>query len=46
MAYLNLNGDSELLKIKRKDDQLREPQNKSEKHDHPISLKSLEIDNE
>ena len=34
MAYPNINGDSELLKIKSKDDQLKELQYKTEKHDH------------
>ena len=41
-----LNNHAELLKIKRKDDQLKEIQYKTEKHDHENILKSLKIDNE
>ena len=36
--------DVELLKIKTKDDQLKELQNKTEKHDHENILKSLKVD--
>ena len=46
MAYPNINGDAELLKIETKDDQLKELQYKSEKHDHENIIKSLKIDNE
>ena len=45
-TYPNLNSDPELLKIKSKDDQLKELQYKTEKHDHENILKSLKIDNE
>ena len=38
--------DVELLKIKTKDDQLRELQYKTEKHDHENIIKSLKNDNE
>ena len=38
--------DVELLKIKTKDDQLKEFQYKTEKHDHENILKSLKSDNE
>ena len=38
--------DVELLKIKTKDDQLKELQYKTEKHDHESILKSLKADNE
>ena len=38
--------DVELLKIKTKDDQLKELQYKTEKHDHEKILKSLKVDNE
>ena len=38
--------DVELLKIKTKDDQLKELQYKTEKHDHENVLKSLKADNE
>ena len=46
MAYPSLNNDPELLKIKTKDDQLKELQYRTEKHDHENILKSLEADNE
>ena len=45
-TYPNLNNDPELLKIKTKDDQLKELQYKTEKHDHENILKSLKNDNE
>ena len=46
-AYPNLkNEDVELLKIKTKDDQLKELQYRTEKHDHENILKSLKADNE
>ena len=38
--------DVELLRIKTKDDQLKELQYKTEKHDHENILKSLKVDNE
>ena len=38
--------DVELLKTKTKDDQLKELQYKTEKHDHENILKSLKVDNE
>ena len=44
--YLDLKNDVELLKIKTKDDQLKELQYKTEKHDHENILKSLKADNE
>ena len=45
-GYLNLKTDEvELLEVKTKDDQLKELQYKTEKHDHEIILKSLKIDN-
>ena len=47
MTYPNLKTDDvELLKIKTNDDQLKELQYKTEKHDHENILKSLKIDNE
>ena len=46
MAYPNLKIDTELLKIKTKDDQLGELQYKTEKHDYENILDSLKIDNE
>ena len=46
-GYPNLKTDDvELLKIKTKDDQLKELQYKTEKHDHENILKSLKNDNE
>ena len=45
-TYPNLNNDPELLKIKTKDDQLKDLQYKTEKHDYQNILKSLKIDNE
>ena len=44
--YPDLKNDVELLKIKTKDDQLKELQYKTEKHDHEKILKSLKADNE
>ena len=46
MAYPDLKNEPELLKIKTKDDQLKELQYKTEKHDHENFLKSLKFDNE
>ena len=46
-GYPNLKTDDvELLKIKTKDDQLKELQYKTEKHDHENILKSVKNDNE
>ena len=46
-GYPNLKTDDvELLKIKSKDDQLKELQHKTEKHDHENILKLLKSDNE
>ena len=46
-VYPNLKTDDvELLKIKTKDDQLKELQYKTEKHDFENILKSLKSDNE
>ena len=46
-SYPNLETDDvELLKIKTKDDQLKELQYKTEKHDFDNILKSLKNDNE
>ena len=46
MAYLNINSDPEFLKTKTKDDQLRELQYKTQKHDHEKNLKSLKSHND
>ena len=45
-TYPDLKNDVELLKIKTKDDQLKELQYRTEKHDHENILKSLKSDNE
>ena len=45
-TYPDLKNDVELLKLKTKDDQLKELQYKTERHDHENILKSLENDNE
>ena len=45
-TYPDLKNEPELLKIKTEDDQLKELQYKTEKHDHENILKSLKNDNE
>ena len=45
-TYHNLNNEPELLKIKSKNDQLKELQYKTEKHDFENIMKSLKNDNE
>ena len=45
-TYPDLKNDVELLKIKTKDDQLKELQYKTERHDHENILKPLKNDNE
>ena len=45
-TYPDLKNDVELLKIITKDDQLKELQYKTERHDHENILKSLKNDNE
>ena len=45
-TYPDLKNEPELLKIKTKDEQLKELQYKTEKHDHENILKSLKNDNE
>jgi len=46
MAYPNLNNDAELLKIKTRDDEIKNLKYQTEKHDYENILKSLKIDNE
>ena len=41
-----MKNDAELLKLKTKDDEIKELKYKTEKHDHEIILKTLKIDNE
>ena len=43
---LNLSFDPELLKIKTKDDEVKDLKYKTEKHDHENISKSLAYDNE
>ena len=45
-TYPDLKNEPELLKIKTKDDQLKELQYKTERHDHENILKSLKSNNE
>ena len=45
-TYPDIKNEPELLKIKTKDEQLKELQYKTEKHDHENILKSLKNDNE
>ena len=45
-TYPDLKNEPELLKIKTKDDQLKELQYRTEKHDYENILKSLKADNE
>ena len=45
-TYPNMNNETEVLKIKAKNDQLRELQNNTEKHDHEKMLKSPKKYNE
>ena len=42
----NLNNEPEVLKIKTRDDEIRNSKFQTEKHDHENILKSLKIDNE
>ena len=43
-TYPKLNNDPELLKIKTKDDEIKDSKYRSERHDHEIILKSLKIE--
>ena len=45
-TYPDIKNEPELLKIKTKDDQLKELQYRTEKHDHENIIKSLKSDNE
>ena len=45
-TYPDLKNEPELLKIKTKDDQLKEVQFRQKKYDHENILKSLKVDNE
>ena len=45
-TYPNLNNEPELLKIKTRDDEIKNLKYQTEKHDHENILKSLKSDNE
>ena len=45
-TYPNINNEQELLKIKARDDEIKNLKYLTEKHDHENILKSLKIDNE
>ena len=44
--YPNLNNEPELLKIKTRDDEIKNLKYHAEKHDHENILKTLKSDNE
>ena len=46
MAYPNINIEPELLKIKTRDEEIKNIKNQTEKHDHENILNSLQNDNE
>ena len=46
MAYPNISGDAGLLKIKTRDDEIKNWKYQTEKHDQENILKSLKVDNE
>ena len=46
MGYPNLNNEPEVLKIKKRDDKIKNLINQTEKHDHENILNSPKIDNE
>ena len=45
-TYLDLKNEPELLKIKTRDDEIKNLKYQTEKHDHENILKSLKSDNE
>ena len=46
MTHPNFNKEPELLKIKTRDDEIKNLKYQTEKHDHENILKKLKIDNE
>ena len=46
MTHPKINNQPELLKIKKRDDEIKNLKYQAEKHDHENCLKSLKIDNE
>ena len=45
-TFPNLNNDSDLLKVKKRGDEIKNLKYQTEKHDHENILKNLRIDNE
>ena len=45
-TYPNITNEPELLKIKTRDDEIKNLKYQTEKHDHEFILKSFKIDNE
>ena len=45
-GYPNINIEPEILKIKTRDDEIKNLKYQTEKHDHANFLKSLKIDDE
>ena len=45
-TYPNLNNETELLKIKTRDDEIKNLKDQTEKHDHENISKSLKIDDQ
>ena len=45
-TYPNINNEAELLKIKTRDDEMKNLKHQTEKHHHENILKSLKVDNE
>ena len=46
MAYPKINGDAEIVKIKTRDDEIKNLKYQTEKHDQENILKSLKVDKE
>ena len=45
-TYLDLKNEPELLKMKTRDDEIKNLKHQNEKHDHEYISKSLKTDNE
>ena len=46
ITYPNINNESEILKIKTRDEEIKNLKHQTEKHDHENILKSLKIGND
>ena len=46
ITYLNINNETEILKVKTRDDEIKSLKYQTEKHDHENILNSIKIDNE